>query len=122
MELTHTDPRQLFAALEPEERMVADATMVRSSHGLQELHVTVGPVTFRLLDQAGLDALRTAYAAARALAEGAWTCCSTCGAADALVELIDGRPQHLACCYTDREAYPYDGAPPARISHLRVVP
>lgn len=118
MELT-TAGSHLFAALEPEEQLATTASMVTSSHGLQELHVTVGPVTFRLLDQAALDALRTAYAAAVAVAGATWTTCTTCGTADALVELIDGRQQHLACCYSDREAYPYDGRP-AR--HLRVAP
>lgn len=125
MELTTDPSRHLFAALEPEERLHADAGMVRNANGITELHVQLGPVTFRLLDQAALEALHMAYLAAKALAEGVWPECTTCGQADALVELIDGRQQHLACAYTDREAYPYDGDPrtsrATRAEHLRLV-
>lgn len=94
-------PTDVLAALMPEEEPRTAVAVIPDYSGVPELHVTVGPVTFRLLDRAGLDALSEVVAVARAAADATWRTCQVCNGSDALVTDHGTLVGHLACTYDE---------------------
>lgn len=97
MELTGT-LHDVVARLMPDEEPATGVAVVTEAD-VAELHVTVGPVTFRLLDRAALDALGEAVELARIAAGATWSTCEVCTATDAMVGHYGPLVAHLSCSY-----------------------
>lgn len=103
----------MLAALEPGEALRTAVGVVTTPHGVTEVHLSVGPVTFTLTDRTAITELMVAAALADEASTGLWRTCTGCGTTDALVTVTG---LHSTCQY-DAEAPAAAAGPPA----LRVI-